>query len=62
MKKRANMEFFNAQTNNEEAKRHTMRSLRRRNNDDEAVALELEEVRPTACDRHRRWRGTCRDG
>jgi hypothetical protein len=59
MKKRANMKFFNAQTDTEEAERHTTRSLRRCNHGDETVAVvvELEEARPTARDRRRRLRG-----
>jgi hypothetical protein len=45
------MKFFNAQIGSEEAGRHVARSLRRHNRGDEAlaVALELEEVRPTTC-------------
>jgi hypothetical protein len=45
------MKFFNAQIGSEEAGRPAARSLRRHNRGDEAlaVALELEEVRPTTC-------------
>jgi hypothetical protein len=48
------MKFFNVQTGGKEAERHTTRSLRRRDRNEEAVALELEEARPTMCDHH--WR------
>jgi hypothetical protein len=58
------MMFFIVQNGAKEAERRAVRSLRRSDcgNEVVAVALELEEVRPTACDHHRRRSGTLREG